>query len=91
MPNAEAMRGAAPLALLGPAIGSFMITPSDSADLPHVTRRIVVTGTAGNVQVTFLNAAGPVTVAVLAGEQLDWAAVRIWSTSTTATNLRADY
>jgi hypothetical protein len=90
MPTLEQFRSTRPDALIIPARHVFMITPNDSADLPHVTRRVVVTGTAGNVQVQMEGDTAPQTVAVLAGEVLDWSAVRIFSTNTTATGLRGE-
>lgn len=90
MPSVQGYREQGMAALLEPARGVFMITPSDSADLAHVTRRIVVTGSAGNVAVTMVDG-GTATVAVLAGEALDWAVVRVLSSGTTATGLRGEY
>lgn len=92
MPDLNAYRHAMAQSLVRPIEGVFMITPNDSTDLPHVTRRIVVTGSGGTVVVrTVASAETNQTVTVLSGETLDWAAVRVLATGTTATGLRGEY
>ncbi len=74
-----------------PATGGFAITPSDSVDLPRVTRSIYV-GAAGNVKVNLAYAPGgtPESVtltAVPAGTFIPVRATRVFATGTTATGL----
>ena len=76
---------------IGPGIGQpaehlFLITASDTADLPFVTRAIRV-GTAGNLAV-LTTASELVTIPlVLAGETIAVQATRVYSTNTTASNI----
>ncbi len=71
---------------LGSLTSAFAITPSDTEDLPFVTRQIRV-GTAGNMAVIW--ASGVETIEpVIAGETLDWRIVRVKLTGTTAANMR---
>lgn len=68
-----------------PAEHAFAVTPSDSADLAHVTRGLWVGG-AGNISVD-LNGGETAVVfsGVAAGTMLPLAVTRVRSTSTTAT------
>lgn len=74
----------------GPLAGAFAITPSDTTDLPQITRQLRVTGTAGNVAVIW--ASGDQTVEPVAlGDVLDWRIQRVKATGTTATGIRGYY
>ncbi len=68
-----------------PAGGAFVVTTSDSADLPLFVRAIYV-GVVGNVQVTMLNgdivAFSNVPIGVLPVQ-----CKRIWTTGTTASSI----
>ncbi|MDH5528869.1 MAG: hypothetical protein OEY05_02440 [Paracoccaceae bacterium] len=69
-----------------PPVTAFDITPSDSADLPHVTTSLNV-ATPGKVRVTTLD--GSVTdLSVYPGHAFPVRARRVWLTGTTATGLR---
>lgn len=68
-----------------PFRGQFAITPSDSANLPRLTRSIIVGG-AGNVNCVFAGKTTPQVIALTVGEH-DLALTKILSTSTTATGL----
>lgn len=68
--------------LESPALNAAAVTPSDSTDLPHVSRALYVGG-AGNVTVT--PAGGTASVAftgVLAGSILPIRVSRVWATGT---------
>lgn len=72
---------------IGPYTDGFAITPSDSTDLPHVTRAIYVGG-AGPISILFRDNPTPVTfAAVPVGTVLMVRAARVRATGTTATNL----
>lgn len=72
--------------LMGPLTRGFGITPSDTADLPFVTRQVFA-ATAGNVAVVWLD--GTETVEpIAAGERVDWRIRRIKASGTTAAGLR---
>jgi len=62
----------------------FNFTASDSTDLPHVTRALIV-GAAGNVKIT--DPDGLTDTYTLPAGQYTIRATRIWSTGTTATGL----
>lgn len=64
------------------------VTPSDSADLASVTKGVWVGGV-GNLKVTMFGGEDVVITAVPAGTYLPIAVKRIWSTSTTASNIVA--
>lgn len=69
-----------------PAVAVFDITPSDTADLPHMTTALNV-ATPGTVRVT--TADGSVAdVMVHAGTAFPIRAERVWLTGTTATGIR---
>jgi hypothetical protein len=76
--------------LTAPIIGPVAIAPSDSVDLPRLTRQIRVTGAGGAVAVVWADGAETVEP-VAAGEILDWRIRRIRATGTTATGLRGYY
>lgn len=76
--------------LTSPLVGGFEITPSDSANLPHVTREIRVTGTDGDVAVVWANGAETIEP-VLTGETLRWRIRRVKASGTTASGLRGYY
>ncbi|MDF3606139.1 hypothetical protein PE067_08360 [Paracoccus sp. DMF-8] len=67
----------------GPAIGSFVVTPSDSADLPEVVRAVTIGG-GGSLAWRGRDGADYVTAALPAGTY-PVSAVRILATGTTAT------
>lgn len=75
-----------------PGIDCYVISPSDSVDLPFEVRAIRATG-AGNVVVETPRSreiggtSTKRTLAFLAGETRIVRAVKVWSTSTTATGL----
>lgn len=76
--------------LSSPLQGGFVITPSDSTDLPQVTRQIRITGNPGTLAVIW--AGGEQTVEpVSAGDVLDWRVTRVRATGTTATGIRGYY
>lgn len=76
--------------LSSPLTHAFVIAPSDSADLPFVTRQIRVTGTGGNIVVVWAGGE-ETTEPVAAGDVFDWRIKRVKSTGTTATGLRGYY
>ena len=70
-----------------PPIHEFSITPSDSNQLPFVTRAIYVGG-AGNIAVILAGDSTPVTFkAVPLGAVLKLRAAQVMATNTTAANL----
>lgn len=73
--------------LSSPLTFGFPIAPSDSQDLPRVTRQLRVTGAPGNLSVLW--ASGTQTLEpVFTGDVLDWRISRVLATGTTATGLR---
>ena len=72
--------------LTAPAVGAFMVTPSDSTDLPQVTRAIYCGGT-GDISVVMRSGETVTFSAVQAGTVLPIEAVRVRATGTTASNL----
>lgn len=68
------------------ASDGFLITPNDSADLPKLTRGIIL-GTAGAVRVTFLSGATITIPYLVAGAIHSLQLSRIHSTGTTATGI----
>ena len=75
--------------LTGPATRSAAVTPSDSVDLPNVSRALWVGG-AGNVAVMLADDTSAVTfVSVAAGTLLPLRVKRVMATNTTATSLVA--
>lgn len=83
MPNLTQFRALPPAARIMPLEGAFAIVPSDSADLPHVTREVHAV-TAGNVAAVWSDGS-TITLPVAAGERLSWSLVRVLATGTTAT------
>ena len=74
-----------------PGDSSFAITPSDSAQLPFVTRALYI-GTAGNVAVQLINDSSPVTLMnCVAGSVLPFRVKQVMNTNTTASNLVGIY
>lgn len=70
-----------------PAEGCFAIAPSDSAELPFVTKGIYIGGD-GDLAVVALGNSAPVTFRnLLAGTILDVRAKAVFATGTTAANL----
>lgn len=68
--------------ITAPATNHFAIVPNDGADLPQIPRAIYVQA-AGNL--VLRDAAGvTITYAVTAGQVLDFRAVRVMATGTTA-------
>lgn len=70
-------------------VGAFVITPSNTEELPKVTRQIYAGG-AGNVAVVWSDGS-ETTEPVAAGERLDWRIKQVKSSGTTATGLRGYY
>ena len=68
----------------GPAFHGFAITPSDSANLPEVTRGLYV-GTAGAVRVLMASGAEITFANIAAGTILPIRAQRVLASGTTAT------
>jgi lysophospholipase L1-like esterase len=74
-----------------PANNAFAITPSDTVQLPFVTRSIYV-GVGGNVTVKLLGSSTAVTyVSVATGTTLNIRAVEVMATGTTASSLVGQY
>jgi hypothetical protein len=72
-----------------PAQGGYAITPSDSANLPTLTRALLV-GTSGDVKVSYPNDSTDV-LPLVAGIMYPIVAKRVWSTGTTAANIHGLY
>lgn len=84
MPVTDDFKGFTP-GLSAPITDAAVVTPSDSDDLPRVTRALYI-GTAGNARVTLASG----TVANFAGLAVGWHPVRvsrIHATGTTAANI----
>lgn len=75
--------------LSAPARRSKAVTPSDTVDLPFITRGIRVGTTAGDVRVTTVDGDDDVIPNVQIGETVPVMATRIWATNTTATGITA--
>lgn len=73
--------------LIGGIQNAFDVTPSDTDELPYVTRQIKCTG-AGNLVVVWAGG-NQTTEAVEAGVFYDWRVKQIRATNTTATGIRA--
>ena len=74
----------------GPGQAIVSVTPSDTADLVYGQCRAMHANVAGNI--AFWDGRGnPVTLTVVAGMPLPYAARRILSTGTTATGIHAVY
>lgn len=71
--------------LTSPPFGGFAVSPSDSDNLPSVTRAINV-GVAGNLRVTMLDDT-QVTLFLQAGGVFPLRVKRIWATDTTAAEI----
>jgi hypothetical protein len=69
-----------------PPANAFAITKSDSADLPHVTRFLMV-GAVGDVALITLNGDTVTLKAVAAGVPIPICARQVLSTNTTATGM----
>lgn len=69
-----------------PALGGFIISPSDGAYLPTVPRAIYVGG-AGNLAFMTIRGEVLIFVGVVAGTIIPVRAVKVFSTNTTASNL----
>jgi hypothetical protein len=77
--------------LQSPARNSFTITPSDTAELPFVTRSVYVGGS-GDITARLADDAAQVTLkAVPVGTVLPIRARQIYATGTTATSLVGMY
>lgn len=70
----------------GPMTTAFAITPSDADPLPKVTRQLRIISS-GNIAVVFQDDSASLTIAVTAGELLDWRVKQVKATGTTATLL----
>lgn len=73
---------------IGPARNAVAVTPSDSTDLPNVSRAIIVGGS-GNVSVNMSGSGSAVVIAMNAGSIYPIAASRVLLTGTTATGIVA--
>lgn len=73
-----------------PLIGGFAITPSDSADLPTVTREIRITGSGGTIAVVWLDGS-TTTEPIESGAAASWRVRRVLATGTTATGIKGYY
>lgn len=71
-----------------PIRNAASVTPNDSTDLTHVSRAIYVGG-AGDMQLTTAGGDTVTLIGLLVGTYMPIEASRIWSTSTTATNIVA--
>ncbi len=77
--------------LTAPAAHWFAVTPSDSTDMTHATRGILV-GTSGNVAVNTVGGESSVTIySLVAGIVHPIRATRVLSTGTTAANIVGCY
>lgn len=68
---------------------AFAITPSNSANLANVS--VVYVGGSGNVRVTTAQGDDVTFVGLVAGTVIPVQVLKVWSTSTTATNLIGIY
>lgn len=73
-----------------PANSAFMIIPSDTLDLPYVTRAVYV-GATGNLHVTMLNGEDVTFLGVPAGSFLPLRVIKVWFSNTTAQNILGMY
>lgn len=69
-----------------PLVGGFAITPSDSTDLPQVTRTLWVGG-AGNVSVQMIDGTAITLQGCAAGQEIPVRVRRVYATGTTASNI----
>ena len=65
---------------------AFIITPSDTLLLPHITDWVWV-GALGNLTVTMMSGEQVTFTAVPAGTRLDIRVGQVWAAGTTASNL----
>jgi len=77
-------------ALTTPLIGGYAVAPSDTNDLPVVTRQIRITGASGAIAVVWAGGTESVEP-VSTGDVLDWRLRRIKLAGTTATGVRGYY
>jgi hypothetical protein len=75
----------------GSAVDAKPVTPSDTVNLPNGPCRAIYVGGAGNLQIITAGGSTATFVGLAAGTVLPMGAVRVLSTSTTATNLLALY
>lgn len=66
-----------------------LVTPSDSTDL--TTPAYIRVGTSGNIKITTLGGDTLLLTNIQAGEVLPAKVKRVWSTTTTATNISAHW
>lgn len=76
--------------LLAPASHAVAVTPSDSADLSFVSKRLWV-GATGNVALITVGGDTVTYNSVPSGTYLNVRAARVKSTGTTASNIVAEY
>jgi hypothetical protein len=69
--------------------GAKTVTPSDTVNLTYPS--VIYVGVAGNVQVTTAQGDQVTFNGLLAGQVIPVQVIRVWSASTTATNLLAIY
>lgn len=72
-----------------PLIGAFTISPSNTEELPFVTRQIYV-GADGDLSVVWLDGS-ETTEPVIAGDRLDWRIRQVKAAGTTASGIRGYY
>lgn len=77
-----------PDAPTGPARKAFAVTPHDTALIDPLPKALICGG-AGTITLKAVDSAAPVTIPVLAGQQLDIRAEIVLQTGTTATNIVA--
>lgn len=73
---------------VGSADNAALVTPSDSADLSSPAQALFVGG-AGNIKVTTQGGQTLLLTGVTAGSVLPLRVTRVWSATTTATNIAA--
>lgn len=76
--------------LIDPAENAFAITPSNTSDLDHITRGIIVGG-AGDIKVDMVSGETVVISGLAAGGLYALRLKRVYSTATTATALTGVY
>lgn len=76
----------APDSMSRPATDAFLLTPSNTVDLPRAARGLYVGG-AGDVALTTLDGSNATFAGLAAGTFMPVGAVRILLTGTTATNI----
>ncbi|MGC8518471.1 MAG: spike base protein, RCAP_Rcc01079 family [Steroidobacteraceae bacterium] len=76
--------------LLSPALNALEVTPSNTAALPFLSKRLWVGG-AGNVALLTAGGQSVIYAGVPAGTYLNVRTAQVMATNTTATNIVAEY